>query len=64
MGVGYALSNFAISSATTAPAVGSECAAPVDPLIAPTYARLHEQHDVTAEAIVIAGLIALRSHHF
>ncbi|WP_301175056.1 TetR/AcrR family transcriptional regulator [Actinomadura geliboluensis] len=58
----YALSNFVIGSATTAHTVSSERTAPVDPAVAPTYARLHQRHDVDAEAIVIAGLAALRSH--
>ena len=60
----YALSNFVIGSATTAPAAGNEPHAPVDPAIAPTYARLHAQHhETTAEQIVVAGLQALHAHH-
>ena len=62
LGAAYTLSNFAIGSAMTAPMSGDERAAPVDPGIAPNYARLHEEHAVDAEAIFTAGLSALRAH--
>lgn len=55
----YALSNFVIGSATTAPIVGDERDSPVDPESAPTYAKLHQDHPVDAKAIVSAGLEAL-----
>ncbi|MBB4663111.1 TetR/AcrR family transcriptional regulator C-terminal domain-containing protein [Conexibacter arvalis] len=63
LGAAYALSNFVIGSATTAPVVDDERSAPVDEDVAPLYARLHVEHDVNAEEIVIAGLVALRGHH-
>jgi AcrR family transcriptional regulator len=59
LGSAYALSNFVIGSASTAPMIGSERTAPVDPDTAPTYARLHENHTVAPETIVAAGLAAL-----
>lgn len=59
LGMAYALSNFVIGSAATAPMVDSERAAPVDPAAAPLYSRLHAEHEVDAEAIVRAGLSAL-----
>ncbi|MDH6195995.1 AcrR family transcriptional regulator [Mycobacterium frederiksbergense] len=55
----YSLSNFVIGSATTAPVTESERAAPVDPSLAPLYARLHAEHAADPEAIVTAGLSAL-----
>ncbi|SJM68754.1 Transcriptional regulator, TetR family [Gulosibacter sp. 10] len=57
----YALSNFVIGSATTAPMADDERAAPVDPEIAPIYARRHAEHAVDPEAILTAGLAALRA---
>ena len=62
LGAAYALSNFTIGSATTAPMADSERAAPVDAEIAPVYARLHVAHEVDAEAIFTAGLSALLEH--
>lgn len=59
LGAAYALSNFVIGSASTAPMIGDERAAPVDPDTAPTYARLHREHAVPPETIVSAGLAAL-----
>jgi len=59
----YALSNFVIGCATTAPVVDDERSVPVDAELAPLYARLHAAHDVAAETIVVAGLVALRRHH-
>lgn len=59
LGSAYALSNFVIGSATAAPMVGDERTASVDAEIAPTYARLHDEHAVDAETIVAAGLAAL-----
>lgn len=59
LGMAYALSNFVIGSAATAPMVDSERAASVDPAAAPLYSRLHAEHEVDAEAIVRAGLSAL-----
>lgn len=59
LGAAYALSNFTIGSAATAPMAHSERAAPVDAEIAPTYARLRVAHEVDAEAIFSAGLSAL-----
>ena len=61
LGAAYVLSNFVIGSATTAPMVGSERAAPVDVEVAPLYARLHDAHAVDSEAILRAGLMALYS---
>ena len=59
LGAAYALSNFVIGSATTAPMVGNERAAPIDSELAPAYARLHAAHAVDAETILTAGLRAL-----
>jgi len=56
----YALSNFVIGSATTAPAVSDEQAAPIDGDIAPIYARLHSEQMTEPERIVAAGLAALQ----
>ncbi|KID29919.1 transcriptional regulator, TetR family [Prauserella sp. Am3] len=59
----YALSNFAIGSAATAPVAGSEHHAPVDPASAPTYARLHRrQRHADAERTVREGIAALAAH--
>lgn len=59
LSVAYALSNYVIGSASTAPTADSERAAPIDPGIAPAYARLHAHHDVDPEAILTTGLEAL-----
>lgn len=59
LGSAYALSNFVIGSANASPMVDNERTATVDSGIAPTYSRLHSEHSVNAEAIVIAGLAAL-----
>lgn len=61
LGAAYTLSNFVIGSAMTAPMSDDERAAPVDPTIAPHYARLHDEHHVDTEAIFTAGLAALRT---
>ena len=61
LGTAYALSNFVIGSATTAPAVGSERATPIDPSAAPLYAHLHAEHTTTPEQIVAAGLTVLEA---
>lgn len=58
----YALSNFVIGSATTAPASDDERFRPVDPHVAPLYAQLHADHVVGAHQIVSAGLAALLQH--
>ena len=55
----YALSNFVIGSATTAPVSDDERFRPVDPSVAPLYAQLHAEHVVGAHEIVAAGLSAL-----
>ncbi|WP_134324939.1 TetR/AcrR family transcriptional regulator [Cumulibacter soli] len=62
LGAAYALSNFTIGSATTAPMAESERTAPVDPEIAPAYARLHAESDIDTEAVFTAGLSALLEH--
>lgn len=56
----YALSNFVIGSAMTDPLVESERESRVDDRVAPVYARLHLRHEADGEAIVDAGLRALR----
>lgn len=59
----YALSNFAIGSATTAHVASDESTAEVAPDVAPTYARLHrEAGESNPEATFIAGVTALRRH--
>lgn len=55
----YALSNFVIGSAATAPVVGDERHATIDSELAPLYASLHAEHRVDAETIVARGLHAL-----
>ena len=55
----YALSNFIIGSAMTAPISGHERSAPVDEQAAPRYAALHAQHHADPELIVESGLSAL-----
>ncbi|MGO1637189.1 TetR/AcrR family transcriptional regulator [Ancrocorticia populi] len=62
LGAAYALSNFTIGSASTAPISDSERTAVVDPEIAPTYARLHAAHQVDTNAVFIVGLTALTEH--
>lgn len=59
LGAAYALSNFTIGSATTAPMADSERAMAVDIETAPTYARLHVAYGVDAEAIFTTGIAAL-----
>lgn len=59
LGSAYALSNFVIGSAMTAPMAGNERDEPVDIEIAPRYARLHAAHGVDSMEIVRAGLAAL-----
>lgn len=56
----YAMSNFVIGSAMTDPIAESERDSPVDASAAPVYARLHARHEPDAEAVVVAGLRALR----
>lgn len=55
----YTLSNFVIGSATTAPMADDERTAPVNPEVAPVYARLHIAHTVDSETILTAGISAL-----
>ena len=58
----YALSNFVIGSAVTAPVAEHEPTEPVDAVIAPTYARLHDERtDSDAERTVASGIAALTS---
>lgn len=60
LGDAYALTNFVIGSAVTAPAESSERNTVVHGEIAPLYASLHAEHTATdAEAILDAGLHAL-----
>lgn len=59
LGDAYALSNFVIGSAATAPAVGDERRSAVDSELAPLYASLHIDYHGDPEAIVAAGLHAL-----
>lgn len=59
LGDAYALSNFVIGSATTAPVEGAERHAVVDSEVAPLYASLHATHKLDAEAVVTRGLHAL-----
>jgi len=60
----YALSNYVIGSATTAPVRDDERARPVDPSVAPLYAQLHAEHVADAEQVVAGGLAALLRHDF
>ena len=63
LGAAYALSNFVIGSASTAPIAEDQTQAPVDSAIAPHYARLHAgYHDADSERIVTAGLSAILTH--
>lgn len=59
LGDAYALSNFVIGSATTAPMAGHERQSPVDAERAPQYASLHAVHHEGSEAILSAGIEAL-----
>lgn len=59
LGAAYALSNFAIGSATTAPMADSERATAIDVETSPTYARLHVAHGADTEAIFTTGIAAL-----
>jgi AcrR family transcriptional regulator len=59
LGAAYALSNFAIGSASTAPTTDSERLTAVDIETAPTYARLHAAHAVDTDTIFTAGIAAL-----
>lgn len=59
LGDAYAISNFVIGSATTAPIAGDERGSGVDSGIAPVYSSLHASHAVDPEAIVVSGLRAL-----
>lgn len=60
LGAAYALSNFVIGSASTSAVSTHELQAPVDPAIAPHYARLHAQRqDGDAERTLAAGIAAL-----
>ena len=62
LGAAYALSNFALGSAVTSYAAEDEPEVPVDPSIAPHYARLHRQRcEADAERTLRTGLKALRS---
>lgn len=58
--VAYAMSNYVIGSAATTASAGDEPVSPIDPARAPTYARLHEEHNVEPRLVVAAGLRALR----
>ncbi len=59
LGDAYAISNFVIGSAMTAPIVGDERGSGVDSGIAPMYSSLHASHAVDPESIVESGLRAL-----
>ncbi|GAB2506109.1 Transcriptional regulator, TetR family [Corynebacterium atrinae] len=61
LGAAYILSNFVIGSALTSAMADDERAAPVDPELAPEYARWQKTHPVDPEAIVTVGLIALQN---
>lgn len=61
LGASYAMSNFVIGSAATSAVDADEMAVPVDPEIAPRYARLHDTHVADSEEIVRRGVAALRS---
>lgn len=62
LGDAYALSNFVIGSAITAPMAGQERVAMVNDRLAPVYAALHSEHHVEPEAIVSLGLRSLLRH--
>jgi len=51
----YALSNFVIGSAAAAPMADDERVVPVDPEVAPVYARLRSELVVDPEETVAAG---------
>lgn len=60
----YALSNFAIGSATTTHVAGDEHTTEVNPDIAPVYARLHREAGASEpETTFVAGITALRRRH-
>ena len=59
LGTAYSLSNYVIGSALTAPMTGSERELDVDAHAAPVYARLHGDHDTSAENLLRRGLAAL-----
>lgn len=59
LGDAYALSNYVIGSATTAPVTGDEQNVVVDGSIAPLYASLHAAHAEDPEVILESGLRAL-----
>lgn len=59
LGDAYALSNFVIGSALTAPMADCEREALVDAQLAPTYAALHAEGGEDPEAVLAAGLTAL-----
>ncbi|WP_083337916.1 TetR/AcrR family transcriptional regulator [Mycobacteroides franklinii] len=61
LSVAYALSNYVIGSAVTVFVADSERATPIDPEIAPVYARLHNCHDVDPESILTTGLAVLHA---
>lgn len=56
LGEAYALSNFVIGSAATAPVAGGERCTAVNSELAPLYASLHEKYSGNPETIVTAGL--------
>lgn len=56
LSVAYALSNYVVGCAATTFVADSERAAPIDPEIAPVYARLHNCHDADPESILATGL--------
>ncbi|QDQ96057.1 TetR/AcrR family transcriptional regulator [Tomitella fengzijianii] len=59
----YTLSNFVIGCATTASVSDDERFRPVDPRVAPLYARLHAEDAADAHRIVATGLAALLQYH-
>lgn len=61
LGASYAMSNFVIGSAATSAVDADEMSVPVDPEIAPRYARLHDTRTGDSEEIVRRGVAALRS---
>lgn len=61
LGHAYALSNFVIGSATTAPVAGHEREAMVDARLAPEYAALHMARHEDPEMVLVAGLEVLLS---
>lgn len=59
LGTSYRLSNLAIGSALTAPMASNEKAVAVESEKAPTYARLHAEHQISPEEIFRAGVRAM-----